>query len=139
MFIQASLDEPGWLVLADSYFPGWKAYGRLSNLDSLDQLTETELTIHRANGNFRAVYLEPGDWTVRFKYTPMSFKLGLYASFMAVVILVLLLGWWAWGRLYRESMEDSPVKRIAKNSLAPITLALTNRLIDFVFAMVVYS
>jgi O-antigen/teichoic acid export membrane protein len=32
-------------------------------------------------------------------------------------------------------MEDSPVKRIAKNSLAPMTLALTNRLIDFVFAM----
>jgi O-antigen/teichoic acid export membrane protein len=81
------------------------------------------------------VYLEPGDWTIRFKYTPMSFKLGLYVSFLAVVVSLLLLGWWAWGKLYRESVEDSAVKRIAKNSLAPMTLALTNRLIDFAFAM----
>jgi hypothetical protein len=147
VFIEASLDEPGWLVLADSYFPGWKAYGRLSNFQSpissietanqqiSPQPLETELTIHRANGNFRAVYLEPGDWTIRFKYTPMSFKLGLYVSFLAVVVSLLLLGWWAWGKLYRESVEDSAVKRIAKNSLAPMTLALTNRLIDFAFAM----
>jgi O-antigen/teichoic acid export membrane protein len=65
----------------------------------------------------------------------MSFKLGLYVSFLAVVVSLLLLGWWAWGKLYRESVEDSAVKRIAKNSLAPMTLALTNRLIDFAFAM----
>jgi O-antigen/teichoic acid export membrane protein len=135
VFIQTSLDEPGWLVLADSFFPGWKAYQQISNQQSSSEPSETELPIYRANGNFRAVYLEPGDWIVRFKYTPMSFKLGLYVSFMAVVVLVLLLGWWAWGKLYRESMEDSPVKRIAKNSLAPMTLALTNRLIDFAFAM----
>jgi len=142
VFIQASLDEPGWLVLADSYFPGWKAYRRISDFTSADQPTdsdpdspETELTLHRANGNFRAVYLEPGDWTVRFKYTPMSFKLGLYVSFLALIISLLLLGWWAWGKLYRESADDSPVKRIAKNSLAPMSLALTNRLIDFAFAM----
>ena len=145
VFIQASLDEPGWLVLADSYFPGWKAYRQISDSKSQNsnlgptvsdtQTPETELTIHRADGNFRAVYLEPGDWTVRFKYTPMSFKLGLYMSFLAIVIALLLLGWWAWGKLYRESAEDSPVKRIAKNSLAPMVLALTNRMIDFAFAM----
>jgi len=142
VFIQASPDEPGWLVLADSYFPGWKAYRQISSFTSENQPTasdsdspETELTIHRANGNFRAVYLEPGDWNVRFKYTPMSFKLGLYVSFLALVISLLLLGWWAWGKLYRESADDSPVKRIAKNSLAPMSLALTNRLIDFAFAM----
>ena len=137
VFIHASPDEPGWLVLADSYFPGWKAYRQISNdkYQISNQPPETELTIYRANGNFRAVYLEPGDWTIRFKYTPMSFKLGLYVSFLAAVISLLLLGWWAWGRLYRESVEDSPVKRIAKNSLAPMTLALTNRLIDFAFAM----
>jgi O-antigen/teichoic acid export membrane protein len=147
VFIQLSLDEPAWLVLADSYFPGWKAYGQISNGKSQisklanqpvapdAQPPEIELAIHRANGNFRAVYLEPGDWIVRFKYTPMSFKLGLYGSFLAGVMALLLLGWWGWGKLYRESADDSPVKRIAKNSLAPMAMALMNRMIDFAFAL----
>jgi len=134
VFIQVSLNEPGWLVLADSYFPGWKAYGQIPNQQT-SQSPESELTIFRADGNFRAVYLEPGDWTVRFKYTPMSFKLGLYGSFLAGIVALLLLGWWGWGKLYRESLDDSPVKRIAKNSLAPMAMALMNRLVDFAFAL----
>jgi O-antigen/teichoic acid export membrane protein len=148
VFIQVSLDEPGWLVLADSYFPGWKAYqspispqppparaAQPGRAALSPQSTETELTIYRANGNFRAVYLEPGDWAIRFKYTPMSFKLGLYGSFLAGIIALLLLGWWGWGKLYRESVEDAPVKRVAKNSLAPMAMALMNRLVDFAFAL----
>ena len=45
----------GWLVLADSYFPGWKAYATVAG-----QPGEQELTIERADGNFRAVQLPPG-------------------------------------------------------------------------------
>ncbi len=151
ILLHASLDEAGWLVLADSYFPGWKAYAQIANLQSPSPTSpqpfrqdpvraapspqETELAVLRANGNFRAVYLEPGDWTVRFKYTPMSIKLGLYASFLAGIVSLLLFGWWGWGKLYRESAEDSPVKRIAKNSLAPMILALMNRMVDFAFAL----
>ena len=142
IFIQTSVKQPSWLVLADSYFPGWKAYARVSALSSTNlpapseaENSEVELTIYRVNGNFRGVYLQAGDWTVRFKYTPMSFKLGLYISFLAAVIGLLLLGWWAWGKLYRETAEDSHAKRIAKNSLAPMALALTNRMIDFAFAL----
>ena len=128
--LSASIPQPTWLVLADSYFPGWKAYAQ-----SLDSDTEIELTIHRADGNFRAVYLQPGQWNVRFRYSPQSFQLGLYASFLSMVTLIFLLGVWAWGKLYREQESDSPIKRIAKNSMVPMTLALSNRVIDFVFAM----
>lgn len=139
VIVRASLPEPGWLVLADSYFPGWKAYRRPPPADAVpgagEEADETELTIHLANGNFRAVYLEAGDWEVRFVYTPMSVKLGLYGSFLAAVMTLFLLGVWAWGRLYRESADDQPIKRIAKNSLAPMAMALLNRVIDFAFAL----
>jgi O-antigen/teichoic acid export membrane protein len=151
VYIRVSLTEPGWLVLADSYFPGWKAYEQISNDKSQitnsksqisdqqsavsGQQSEVELPIYRADGNFRTVYLEPGEWTVRFKYTPMSFKLGAYGSFLAGVMALLLLGWWGWGKVYRESAGDASVKRIAKNSLVPMGMALMNRLVDFAFAM----
>lgn len=128
--LSAVLTQPGWLVLADSYFPGWKAYAQAPGAAN-----EIELTIHRANGNFRAVYLQPGQWQVRFRYSPQSFQMGLYASFLAFVTLIFLLGVWAWGKLYREEETDSPIKRIAKNSLVPMVLALSNRIVDFAFAM----
>ncbi|MCD6291128.1 MAG: flippase, partial [Anaerolineae bacterium] len=120
-------------VLADAYFPGWKAYARLSGEASSE---ETELSIYRAYGNFRAVELKPGRWVVRFKYTPMSFKLGVYVSFLSGVTLFLAAGWWAWGRFYRESSgEGAEVRRVAKNSLVPMGLSLVNKGIDFAFAM----
>ncbi len=144
VFIDIEMPGAGWLVLADSYFPGWKAYR--SNLDEstlaggppdpkAEPANETELEILRANGNFRAVQLGPGPHRVRFKYTPLSFKLGLFGSFMALVVLCLLLLYWTWGRYYRESVDDPAVKRVAKNSLLPMGLQLLNKIIDFAFAM----
>jgi O-antigen/teichoic acid export membrane protein len=140
VYLAAQLDRPGWLLLADTYFPGWRAYAAPIN----DQLprsqipnpkSEIELTLHRADGNFRAVYLQPGRWQVRFRYSPRSFQLGAYGSFLALAGLIFLFGYWSWGKLYRESETDSPIKRVAKNSLAPMVMALSNRLIDFAFAL----
>ncbi len=125
------LEEPSFLVLADSFFPGWKAFRRPRGAGEDE---EQELEIHRADGNFRAVFLPSGRWTVRFKYTPMSVKLGLFVSFMAGLILILLVGYWLWGRFYREGVEDSDARRVAKNSLAPIALQLVNKLIETAFA-----
>lgn len=134
--VRARLDAPGWLVLADSYFPGWKAYRRPVGGETLAEgVPESELTIYLANGNFRTVYLEAGDWEVRFVYSPLSVKLGAFGSFIAAVIVLFLLGVWAWGYWYRESADDHPIQRIAKNSLTPMAMALLNRIIDFGFAM----
>ena len=151
VFVDVEMPGAGWLLLADSYFPGWKAYrsdlyqvaedGQVLGAapaapdPKFEPADETELHIIRADGNFRAVFLEEGAHRVRFKYTPMSFKLGLYGSFMAVVVLFLLVLYWLWGRFYRESADDHAVKRVAKNSLLPMGLQLMNRLIDFAFAM----
>jgi uncharacterized membrane protein YfhO len=78
---------PGWLVLADSYFPGWKAYRGDPNLGSQ---SEAELEIVRADGNFRAVRLDAGAHQIRFHYMPLSFKLGLCVSLTSIVVLILL-------------------------------------------------
>ncbi len=136
--------QPGWLVLSDAYFPGWRAYAsnQYSGVSSQNEQSEIvnpkseiELTIHRADGAFRAVYLPAGQWQVRFKYAPRSVQLGLYVSFLSLATLIFLGGYWAWGKLYRESEADSSIKRVAKNSLVPMVLALSNRLIDFAFAL----
>ncbi len=145
LFVDVNLSDRGWLLLTDAYFPGWKAYIRPFGGDEND---ETELPIERANGAFRAVYLpDPGQWTVRFVYTPMSFKLGLYTSFVALMTAGLLLLYWLWGRytqrqaasasedLYDSDNRQREVRTVARNSLAPMVLNLLNRGLDFAYAM----
>ena len=133
VFVDVNLSDRGWLVLADAYFPGWKAFIRPFGAA---ENQERELEIYRANGGLRTVYLaQDGQWTVRFVYTPMSFKLGLYASFIAGMTLLLLLLYWAWGRYYQPESIRGDVRTVAKNSLVPMLLNLSNKAIDFAFAM----
>jgi O-antigen/teichoic acid export membrane protein len=132
VLVDVDLPGDGYLVLADSYFPDWKAYVRAPGADGKQ---EKEVPLYRADGNFRAVPLTAGRHEVHFRYTPMSFKLGLYVSFMSAIILFLLAIYWLWGRYYRENEDDSPVKRVAKNSLTPMSLSLLNKVIDLAFAM----
>jgi O-antigen/teichoic acid export membrane protein len=141
VFVEVEMPSPGWLLLADSYFPGWKAYRSDPDPEvptpdlQYEPAGETELEIIRADGNFRAVFLDQGSHRVRFIYTPMSFKLGLYGSFLAVVVMFLVAFYWLWTRFYQESADDPTVKRVAKNSLLPMGLQLVNKVIDFAFAM----
>jgi O-antigen/teichoic acid export membrane protein len=126
--VEVTMPRPGWLVLTDSYFSGWRAYVRT------DDAEEQEVRLYKADYNFRAVPLLAGEHTVRFKYSPMSFKVGLYTSFLAGVILFLGAAYWVWGRIYRET-EGETVARVAKNTLIPIGTSLLNKVIDFAFAM----
>ena len=133
VFVDVNLGDRGWLVLGDAYFPGWKAFVRPFGAD---EGQERELTIYRANSAFRSVYLpQAGQWTVRFVYSPMSFKLGLYLSFLAGMTLLLLGLYWAWGRFYRPDSAAGDVRTVAKNSLVPMSLNLLNKAVDFAFAM----
>ncbi len=129
--IGASVNENSWLVLADAYFPGWKAFVRP---EGTGEDAEKELSIARVAGHFRGVQLEPGDWIVRFKYSPNSVKFGAFISFLAGMIIFFLGVLWFWRRTYREKEEQTAIQRIAKNSLAPILLTLFNRAVDFAFA-----
>jgi O-antigen/teichoic acid export membrane protein len=131
VIVSASAELPVWLILNDSYFPGWRAFIRPVGGDEED---EQEAPIIRVNGNFRGVRLETGDWTVRYRYSPRSFQLGGLMSFMGVIILVFALGVWLWGRVYRPDRMTSTTRSVAKNSAAPMALNLFNKAIDFVFA-----
>jgi O-antigen/teichoic acid export membrane protein len=131
VFVTASVDTPAWLVLADSYFPGWKAYMRPAGTGENE---ERPLTIALVNGNFRGVQLAPGDWTVRFKYSPDSVKVGGIVSLISGVSLLFGLLVFGWRYFYRESAMDSTARRVAKNSLAPMVLTLFNRGISLAFA-----
>ena len=129
--VGASVTEPSWLILNDSYFSGWRAYVHPAGSD--DE-TEQEVEITRVNANFRGVRLESGEWTVRFRYSPRSFQLGGLMSFMGVAVLAFGLVVWAWQRFYRPETSSSMTRSVAKNSGAPMLLNLFNKGIDFVFA-----
>lgn len=139
VWVDVDVSEPSWLVVADSHFPGWRAWVR--PLGAGDE-AEQETDIWLVSGNFRGVRLEPGVWTVRMKYSPDSFRFGAFASFLTGLGLVFALGVWAWRFIYREAPEgsDDPrtgIQRVAKNTLTPIVLNLFNKGISFIltFAM----
>jgi hypothetical protein len=69
IIISASLDEPGWVVLAETYYPGW--------IVSVDGQPAPLL---RANYAFQAVAVTAGEHTIVFDYRPRSFRLGLWIS-----------------------------------------------------------
>lgn len=139
IFVDVNLSDRGWLVLTDNFAEGWKAYLRPfgakgEGVTASGAAIEQQMPIYRADGAFRAVYLpQAGQWTVRFVYSPRVVILGLYGSFLGGITLILLAGWWAWGRLYRG--ERSEVGRVAKNSAVQMVTALLTRAIDFAFAM----
>ncbi|MCL4369786.1 MAG: oligosaccharide flippase family protein, partial [Chloroflexi bacterium] len=114
---------PAVLVLLDSYFPGWQA-----SIDGVDT------TIYRAQHNFRGVLVGSGSHTVEFRYRPLSFRLGLLASGLAGLVLLLLLAMWAWQRARPAPSGDHVARGVAKNTLVPMTGNLLNKAVDLAFA-----
>jgi hypothetical protein len=73
--ISLKTNSPGFLVLFDTYYPGWKAY-----IDN--NLTK----IYRADYLFRAIYIDkPGVHTVSFIYSPFSFRLGAAITLITLI------------------------------------------------------
>ncbi|MBC8284789.1 MAG: YfhO family protein [Nitrospinae bacterium] len=77
--IKTNQNGEGFLVLLDTYFHGWEV-----TVDGIAQ------PIYRANSFYRAVKLGPGNHDIRFSYTPVGLKMGVYISSMALILLLFL-------------------------------------------------
>ncbi|MBE2183391.1 MAG: oligosaccharide flippase family protein [Anaerolineae bacterium] len=132
-------EQPAELVISETFLPGWRAYSL--PVDELNNPTaeETELTLRLVDGNFIGVEIpEAGNFQIRIVYSPQSFQVGLFASFISFIILMLVGGVYVWRSLITQPAQGgaSGLSIVARNSLAPILLNLFNRGIDFAFAFV---
>jgi hypothetical protein len=75
--IRSKLTTPGVLVLADSYYPGWKLY-----------VDGKESHLLRANLFFRGAFLEQGDHSIEFRFRPCSFFIGAFISVLTICGIV---------------------------------------------------
>jgi hypothetical protein len=87
--IGLALDSPGWLVLTDSYYPGWQA-----------KLDGQPVEIFPADILFRAVQVPAGEHVLLFEFRPRSLELGAVASGAGLIILLVGLGLTAQKELY---------------------------------------
>jgi Bacterial membrane protein YfhO len=75
--IRAESGSGGFLVLADTFYPGWQA-----------TMDGTPVEILRANHAFRAVVFPPGKHTVVFRYEPLSFRVGSAMSLLGLIVVL---------------------------------------------------
>ena len=75
--IEIDTQEEGWLVLADTHYPGWTTF-----------LDGVPIEHFRANGSFRAVPVPAGEHQIEFTYSPRSFSIGFGLSLLGVVLWI---------------------------------------------------
>jgi hypothetical protein len=78
--LEVRSDKPAWLVVLDSWDPGWSA--------SIDG---NATDIVRADYNFRAVRVPAGTSTIRMSYQPPGLVLGAVVSGVTVAVIVAVL------------------------------------------------
>jgi hypothetical protein len=89
--IHAILDAPGYMVLADTWYPGWQATVDGESADIL-----------RANHAFRAVWLDAGEHIVEMVYRPASVRTG---GAISLIVLFLLVGGLSLVRIRSKSKD----------------------------------
>jgi Bacterial membrane protein YfhO len=101
--LQAELNHPGWLVLTDTYYPGWKVVidGRAGRILPADYI-------------FRAVPLESGSHVVEFIYRPASFVWGMVISIFMIGTIIFVPVFF---RLRRASLQTS-LEALEKGGMA---------------------
>jgi len=94
--VRARASRPALMVLADNYYPGWRATvdGRAT-------------TVYLANHTFRGVVVPAGEHTVVFTFAPDDLQTGLYVSLAAALLLCACGGWLLFDARRRRPAEPS--------------------------------
>ncbi|HEV2125539.1 MAG TPA: YfhO family protein, partial [Chloroflexota bacterium] len=71
--MRVETDAESLLVVTETFYPGWRA-----------TVDGRPISIHRANVLFRSIVIPPGTHDVRLWYDPLSFKIGVGLTLMAV-------------------------------------------------------
>ena len=79
--IRVEASDPSFLVLSDTFYPGWRAY-----------VDGKPMNMYRAYGVVRAVFVTAGPHEVLFLYEPDSFRLGGAVTVVSALIIALLCG-----------------------------------------------
>jgi hypothetical protein len=76
--IRATIDAPGYVVLADTWYPGWQA-----------TVDGEPAELLKANHAFRAVHVEAGEHRIEMRYRPTSIVVGGVTSLATLGLLIL--------------------------------------------------
>ncbi|MBK8899857.1 MAG: YfhO family protein [Anaerolineaceae bacterium] len=78
--LRAEMAAPGFVVLADMAYPGWRA-----------AVDGEETAVYRANSIMRAVYVPAGTHEIRFAFRPPDFMIGAGLSGLGLLICLIVL------------------------------------------------
>ncbi len=88
MTLRVSADRPAVLILADNWFPAWRA-----------RIGEEEVPVLRANHSLRAIPITAGEHTVQFYYESDELGWSLRLTMLSLALVVGLIGLdWMVGR-----------------------------------------
>jgi hypothetical protein len=74
--LQAATSLPGYLVMSEVYYPGWKV-----------EVNGRPADLKRANYAFRSVFLPAGAHQVRFYFQPTTWRIGVLCSLVTWITL----------------------------------------------------
>lgn len=75
-----SQNLPGYLVIQQTYYPGWYAY-----------IDGVKADIEKINGVFLGLHLEKGEHKIRFVFRPLDFYIGMIITLGYLILCIIVL------------------------------------------------
>lgn len=72
--------EPQFLILSDTYYPGWKAY-----------IDKKPTAIFQTDYILRGIVVPAGEHLIEFKFQPVYFYIAVLISFLSIVFLIIFI------------------------------------------------